>query len=215
MRFCARLQIVHAGIAHNVSDFGDLATMKISALFASIALAGGAARAGGQSSPPVVSRWDRDSLLGCYQILDAKLRPADGAWYNVMSLVRLTDTPMRDMKGTILPRAWHLRPLSDARHGRWKADPRGLLDSLPIAPEWSLNLSGDSANFNTFSVRLHASNDRSAAVDDDGLSRDVTSRIGREQQSCTHQIGITTELPERRLAKSLRAVSLECRGGHL
>jgi len=100
------------------------------------------------TATPLVTQWSLAGVVGCYEILDAKRRPADTVWYNVMAIVRLTQTPMRNFDGTIRPNAWHLRPLSDAGSGRWRADPRGQLERLMgFAPHWSLNLSSDSAEF--------------------------------------------------------------------
>ena len=95
-----------------------------------------------------LTHWSAAQLLGCYTILDEKRRQADSAWYNVMGIVRLTDVPMRKFDSTVLPRNWHLRPLSDAAKGRWKADPRGELEATPgFVPAWSLSPSGDSVSF--------------------------------------------------------------------
>ena len=101
------------------------------------------------SAAPEANHWSPAELLGCYEILDAKRRPADSVWYNVMPTVRLTDTPMRRYKDTVRARAWHLLPLSNAGQGRWRADPEGKLESVVgFAPEWSLNASGDTLRFN-------------------------------------------------------------------
>jgi len=49
---------------------------------------------------------------------------------------------------TVRPLAWHLRPLSNAGTGHWKADPNGELESeITFVPEWSLSPGGDSAAF--------------------------------------------------------------------
>jgi len=102
------------------------------------------------NATPVVTQWSPAGFVGCYEILDANRRPADRAWYNVMAIVRLTETPTRNFDGTIRPNAWHLQPLSDAGSGRWRADPRGQLERvMRFAPQWSLNSSSDSAEFDS------------------------------------------------------------------
>ena len=111
--------------------------------------------------------WAPTKLLGCYEILDAQRRRTDSAWYNVMALIRLTDVPVRKADGTIRPRVWHLRPLSDAGHGHWKADPLGELEQTTgIVPEWSLNPAGDSAEF-SFGDGFSGAGIQFAAVDAD------------------------------------------------
>jgi hypothetical protein len=117
---------------------------------------------------PVVTHWSPATLIGCYEILDAKYQRADTAWYNVMAIVRLTQAPARKFDGTIRPNAWHLRPLSNAGNGRWRADPRGQLEGdTRIAPWWSLNSSGDSAEFN-FRDGFSGASIQFAAVDAHG-----------------------------------------------
>ena len=123
--------------------------MKASVLSSALALISGAACHGGNAgATPVVSHWSPANLVACYDILDAQQRPASGKWYNVMAIVRLTQTPRRKFNGTIRPNTWHLRPLSDAGSGHWRADPQGQLEGgSGSAPEWSLNSTGDSAEF--------------------------------------------------------------------
>jgi hypothetical protein len=95
-----------------------------------------------------IQRWAPAELLGCYEILDAKHRRADSAWYNVSAVVRLTDRPMRKFDGTVRPLTWHLRPLSNPGTGHWQADPGGEYEKgTGDAPEWSLTPAGDSADF--------------------------------------------------------------------
>ena len=92
--------------------------------------------------------WSPAQLVGCYEILDANRRRADSAWYNVMGLVQLTDVPVLTFDGAVIPHVWHLRPLSDARNGHWRADPLGTLErERQFVPDWSLNSSGESATF--------------------------------------------------------------------
>src|SRR5262249_33184762 len=107
-----------------------------------------AACRGARAALSGLRHWSSAELVGCYEILDAGRRRADGAWYNVMAVVRLTERPMLESDGTVRPNAWHLRPLSNAGNGHWKSDPGGELESgIGFAPEWSLNPARDSAAF--------------------------------------------------------------------
>lgn len=124
--------------------------MKVCVLSGALTLISGIACQGkNATATPVVTHWSPAVLVACYEILDAKRQPAKGAWYNVMGIVRLTQTPMKKFDGTIRRNAWHLRPLSDAGNGRWRADPQGHLErDIGWAPEWSLNSAADSVEFN-------------------------------------------------------------------
>ncbi len=95
----------------------------------------------------VSPHWTEAELLGCYEILDARLRPADSAWYNVMARVKLTDIPAGKRVGSTRPNTWHLRPLSNAGNGHWKAETSEREYAMGFAPEWSLTRAGDSAAF--------------------------------------------------------------------
>src|SRR4051794_16037718 len=96
------------------------------ALVSTVCLAG--CRPQTQSGISAARNWSPAQLLACYEILDSTRHRADSAWYNVMGLVRLTDVPMREFPSTFGGKAWHLRPLSNARNGHWKADPTGALE---------------------------------------------------------------------------------------
>jgi hypothetical protein len=143
--------------------------MKAAVLCAALVLTGAVAcRDEPWSAKAVGTHWSPAQLLGCYEILDAKHRRADDAWYNAMAVVRLTDIPVRESDGTVRQRAWHLRPLSDAGSGHWRADPQGTLEhENGFVPEWSLNASGDSAAFG-FSDGFSGAAIEFAAEDADG-----------------------------------------------
>ena len=111
--------------------------------------------------------WIPGELVGCFEILDSNRRRADGVWYNAMAVVKLTDRPMRGTDSTVRPLAWHLRPLSNAGSGHWKADPTGELENQSMfVPEWTLNPAGDSATFH-FHDGLSGASIQFAAADAD------------------------------------------------
>lgn len=99
-------------------------------------------------APESVATWTPAQLLGCYEIFDAKGQRAESAWYNVMPFVRLTDVPFPTSDPNAQPRSWHVRPLSNAGMGRWKADPTGALERVSrFVPMWTLNARSDSLTF--------------------------------------------------------------------
>lgn len=121
-------------------------TRTLTVLLVLVALA--ACHGQGSGAPSPSGHWSPAGLTGCYEILDATRQPAEGAWYNVMAVVRLTEHPMLAADSEPVPHSWHLRPLSNARNGRWRADPNGNLETQSRhVPRWSLNPAGDSASF--------------------------------------------------------------------